>query len=84
MRVGNDIKRSKTLSSARTLSSEGMVLTGKATTAKKATLNNEKAKIFIDAASFAYNVGELSRLQNLIVEYSQVCIYIVMLAKYRG
>lgn len=53
-------------------------------TAKVATLNNEKAKIFVDAASFAYNVAELSRLQNLIVEYSQVCNYIVMLAKYRG
>ena len=51
---------------------------------KVATLNNEKAKIFVDAASFAYNIAEVSRLQSLIVEYSQVCNYIVLNAKYRG
>ncbi len=53
-------------------------------TAKVVTLNNEKAKLFVDAASFAYNVAQVSRLQSLIVEYSQVCNYVVLNAKYRG
>lgn len=52
--------------------------------AKIATLNNEKAKLFVDVASFAYNVAQVSRLQSLIVEYSQVCNYVVLNAKYRG
>lgn len=51
--------------------------------AKVATLNNEKAKLFVDVASFAYNVAQVSRLQSLIVEYSQVCNYVVLNAKYR-
>lgn len=51
---------------------------------KVATLNNEKAKLFVDAASFAYNVAQVSRLQSLIIEYSQVCNYVVLNAKYRG
>ena len=33
---------------------------------------------------FPVSRGSAQRLQNLIVEYSQVCIYIVMLAKCRG
>lgn len=53
-------------------------------TAKVATLNNEKSKLLVDAASFAYNVAEVSRLQSLIVEFSQVCNYIVLNAKCRG
>ena len=52
--------------------------------AKVATLNNEKAKLFVDAASFAYNVAEVSRLQSLIVEYSQICNYVVLNAKHKG
>ena len=52
--------------------------------AKIATLNNEKAKLFVDAASFTYNVAEVSRLQSLIVEYSQICNYVVLNAKHRG
>ena len=52
--------------------------------AKVATLNNEKAKLFVDAASFAYNVAEVSRLQSLIVEYSQICNYVVLNAKHNG
>ncbi len=52
--------------------------------AKIATLNNEKAKLFVDAASFAYNVAEVSRLQSLIVEYSQICNYVVLNAKHKG
>lgn len=52
--------------------------------AKVVTLNNEKAKLFVDVASFAYNVAQVSRLQSLIVEYSQVCNYVVLNAKYRG
>ena len=52
--------------------------------AKIATLNNEKAKLFVDVASFAYNVAQVSRLQSLIVEYSQVCNYVVLNAKYKG
>lgn len=52
--------------------------------AKVATLNNAKAKLFVDVASFAYNVAQVSRLQSLIVEYSQVCNYVVLNAKYRG
>ena len=52
--------------------------------AKVATLNNEKTKLFVDVASFAYNVAQVSRLQSLIVEYSQVCNYVVLNAKYKG
>ena len=52
--------------------------------ARVATLNNEKAKLFVDTASFAYNVTEASRLQSLIVEYSQICNYVVLNAKHRG
>lgn len=52
--------------------------------AKIATLNNEKAKLFVDAASFAYNIAEVSRLQSLIVEYSQICNYVVLNAKHKG
>ena len=52
--------------------------------AKVATLSNEKAKLFVDVASFAYNVAQVSRLQSLIVEYSQICNYVVLNAKYRG
>ncbi len=52
--------------------------------AKVVALNNEKSKLFVDVASFAYNVAQVSRLQSLIVEYSQVCNYVVLNAKYRG
>ena len=52
--------------------------------AKLATLNDEKARLVINATSFAYNVAEVSRLQSLLVEYSQICHYVVLNAKYRG
>ena len=52
--------------------------------AKVATLNKEKAKLLVDSASFVYNVAEMSRLQSLIVEYSQICNYVVLNAKHRG
>ena len=52
--------------------------------AKVVTLNNEKTKLFVDVASFAYNVAQVTRLQSLIVEYSQICNYVVLNAKYRG
>ena len=52
--------------------------------AKVATLNNEKAKMFVDASSFVYGVAEVSSLQSLIVEYSQICNYVVLNAKHRG
>lgn len=52
--------------------------------AKITTLNNEKTKLFVDAASFAYNIAEVSRLQSLIVEYSQICNYVVLNAKHKG
>lgn len=52
--------------------------------AKIAALKDEKAKIFVDAASLVYNVAMVNRLANIQKEYISVCCTIEQVARLRG
>ena len=52
--------------------------------AKIAALKDEKAKIFVDAASLVYNVAMVNRLTNIQKEYISVCCTIEQVARLRG
>jgi hypothetical protein len=52
--------------------------------AKLATLNNEKAKLFVDGASALYNVSQSMKLRSLISQYDQMAGYLSTVAQYRG
>lgn len=53
-------------------------------TAKVAALNDEKAKIFVDGASFVYNIAMINNLANIQKEYISVCCTIEQVARFRG
>ena len=52
--------------------------------AKAATLKEEKAKIFVDVASLAYNVAMVNRLANIQKDYISICCIIDQVARLRG
>ena len=51
--------------------------------AKVAALKDEKAKIFVDAASLAYNVAMVNRLTNIQKDYISVCCTIEQVVRLR-
>lgn len=51
--------------------------------AKVAALKDEKAKIFVDAASLAYNVAMVNRLTNIQKDYISVCCTIEQVVRFR-
>ncbi len=52
--------------------------------AKVAALRDEKAKLFVDAASFAYNLTMVNRLMNIQRELISVCCTIDQVSRFRG
>lgn len=52
--------------------------------AKVAALKDEKAKIFVDAASLTYNVAMVNRLMNIQRELISVCCTIDQVSRFRG
>lgn len=52
--------------------------------AKIAVIKNEKAKMIVGGASLAYNVAQIARFRSMIVEFSQICNYIVYKAQIIG
>lgn len=52
--------------------------------AKLATLKDEKAKIFVDIASLAYNVAMQNRLMNIQRELISICCTIDQYSSFRG
>ena len=52
--------------------------------AKVAVLSDEKSKIFVDGASFVYNIAMINNLANIQKEYISVCCTIEQVARFRG
>ena len=52
--------------------------------AKLASLKDEKAKIFVDIASLAYNVAMQNRLMNIQRELISICCTIDQYSSFRG
>ena len=52
--------------------------------AKVAAMRDEKARMIVGGASLVYNVSQIARFKAMIVEFSQLCNYIVCVARFRG
>ena len=52
--------------------------------AKVAAMKDEKARMIVGGASLVYNVSQIGRFKAMIVEFSQLCNYIVYIARLRG
>ena len=52
--------------------------------AKVAAMKDEKARMIVGGVSLAYNVSQIARFKAMIVEFSQLCNYIVCVARFRG
>ena len=52
--------------------------------AKIASIKDEKARMMVGGASMVYNIAQIARFRQMIVELSQICNYIVMKARVIG
>ena len=52
--------------------------------AKVAAMRDEKARMIVGGASLVYNVSQIARFKAMIVEFSQLCNYIVCVARFRA
>ena len=52
--------------------------------AKIASIKDEKARMMVEGASIVYNIAQVARFRQMIVELSQICNYIVSKAELIG
>ena len=52
--------------------------------AKIASIKDEKARMMVGGASIVYNIAQVARFRQMIVELSQICNYIVLKAQLIG
>ena len=52
--------------------------------AKIASIKDEKARMMVGSASIVYDIAQIARFRQMIVELSQICNYIVLKAQLIG